>query len=103
MPMGASISEMSGGENITHHAAIRVRVTGVGNLKLAAYSYDDVRSKTLVPLVMQNATRIVPTRLVNFLEQRVSYELKTTEIDEHIRINRIVIFMKEIFTSYPGS
>lgn len=103
MPKGAALSEMSGGENITHFAAIRVRVTGTGNLRMAAYSYDDVRSKTLVPFVMASATRIVPTRIVNFLEQRASFEMKTTEIDEDIRVNRIVIFMKETFSSYPGN
>lgn len=103
MPKGAALSEVSSGENISHFAAIRVRVNGTGNLKLAVYSLDNVRGKVLVPLVMQSATRIIPTRLVNFMEQRASFELKTTEIDEYMRVNRIIIFMKEIFTSYPGS
>lgn len=103
MPKGAALSEVSSGENISHFAAIRVRANGTGNLQMTVYSLDDVRSKTLVPFVMQTTTRIVPTRLVNFMEQRAAFELKTTEMDEVFRINRIVIFMKEVFTSYPGS
>jgi len=103
MPRGAALSEGSSGESISHYAAIRIRVTGVGNLKMQVSSLDDVRSKTLVPLVMQATNRIIPTRLVNFTEQRASFELKTTEINEKFRINRIVIFTKEVFTSYPGS
>jgi hypothetical protein len=103
MPKGAALSEGSSGENISHFAAIRIRSNGVGNLKLAVYSLDDVRSKTLVALPMAAASRIIPTRLVNFMEQRASFEIKTTEIDEFFRINRIVIFTKEVFTSYPGS
>lgn len=103
MPRGAVISEGSSGEQISHFAAIRVRVTGTGNLLMSVYSLDDVRSKTLVPFVMASASRIIPTRLVNFTEQRASFELKTTVIDEYMRVNRIVIFQKEVFTSYPGS
>jgi hypothetical protein len=103
MPKGAALSEGSSGENISHFAAIRIRSNGTGDLKLAVYSLDDVRSKTLVALPMAAASRIIPTRLVNFMEQRASFEIKTTEIDEFFRINRIVIFTKEVFTSYPGS
>ena len=103
MPVGSALSETSSGESVSHFAAIRVRVNGSGSLKMKVYSLDDVRSKTLVPLTMQAANRIIPTRLVNFMEQRASFELKTTAIDEKFRINRIVLFTKEVFTSYPGS
>lgn len=103
MALGAAISEGSSGEGIVHFAAIRIRVNGVGNLKMAAFSLDDVKSKTLVPFVMQPANRIIPTRIVNFMEQRASFELKTTDINEKFRINRIVVFAKTVFTSYPGS
>lgn len=103
MAKGAALSEGSSGENIQHFSATRIRVVGSGNLRLAVYSLDDVRSKTLVPLPITPTARIIPTRLVNFVEQRASFELKTTEINEFMKVNRIVIFIKEIFTSYPGS
>lgn len=103
MPIGSAASEGSSGENISHFAAIRIRVIGIGNLQMKVSSLDNVKSKTLVPLVMQTTNRIIPTRLVNFTEQRASFELKTTSFEEKFRINRIVIFMKEVATSYPGS
>jgi hypothetical protein len=103
MAVGAATSEGSVGEQISHFAAIRIRLVGTGNLKMKVYSLDNVRSKTLVPFTMATTARIIPTRLVNFMEQRASFELKTTEIDEKFRINRIVIFTKAVFTSYPGS
>lgn len=103
MPRGAALSEQSSGENISHFAAIRIRLVGVGNLQMSVYSLDDIKSKILVPFTMATSARIIPTRLVNFMEQRAAFELKTTVIDERFRINRIVIFMKEVFTSYPGS
>lgn len=103
MAKGAALSEASLGESVSHFAAIRIRVNGTGSLKMKVSSLDDVRSKDLVPFTMQTSNRIIPTRLVNFMEQRAAFELKTTEIDEFMKINRIVIFLKEVFTSYPGS
>jgi hypothetical protein len=103
MPIGAAVSEQSSGEATTHFASIRIRVDGDGQLRLAAYSLDDLNSKVLTPLDMQLRNRYSPTRLVNFVEQRAAFELKTTAYGEFFRINRIVIFTKELYRSYPGS
>lgn len=91
------------GDSIQHISNIRVRVNGRGSLRLQVFSLDDIRTKTLVPMEMAIKTRIEPTRIVNFMEQGISFELKTTERNERFRINRIVLFAKEIFTSYPGN
>ena len=103
MPLGAALSEQSSGESISHYAAIRVRVNGVGQLRMTVFSLDDVRSKTLVPFTMSMTPRYAPTRLVNFVEQRAAFEFTTSNLDEKFRINRIVIFTKELYSSYPGS
>jgi|SRR5215203_1758709 len=103
MPKGAALSELSSGESISHFAAIRMRVNGNGALQMTVYSLDDVKSKELVPFTMATTTRIIPTRLVNFMEQRACFEIKTTEIDESFRINRIIVFTRPVYTSFPGS
>ena len=103
MPIGATSSEGSGGENIQHFSTIRIRAIGAGNLKIKVYSLDDVKTKDLVPLALTTAKRIEPNRLVNFVEQRASFELTTTELDEWVRINRIVVYLKEIYTSHPAA
>lgn len=103
MPKGAVLSEGSSGENISHFASIRIRVVGEGELRIAAYSLDDVKLKNLAPITMQVSSRIIPTRIVNFMEQRASFQLQTTGMDEVFKINRIVVFMKEVYTSYPGN
>jgi len=103
MGKGAALSEGSVGENISHFAAIRVRVTGTGNLQMKVYSIDDVKSKTLVPFVMQQTSRIIPTRIVNFMEQRAAFEITAPGMDEYFRINRITVYIKEVYTSYPGN
>jgi len=103
MPRGAALSEQSSGESTSHFASIRIRVVGKGNLNLSVYSLDDLRSKRMTPLPMEDRARFSPTRLVNFVEQRASFALYTTGMGDKFRINRIVIFSKELYKSYPGS
>jgi hypothetical protein len=103
MPVGAALSGGSSGEVISHFSAVRVRVNGTGSLRLALFSYDDVVSTTLVPLTMAASTNIVPTRLTNFQQHRASLEMKTTGIDETMRVNRIIIFAKPVFTEWPST
>lgn len=89
------------GENIHHFSHIRLRVTGSGVLRMTWYSLDDERSKALPNLTMATTTRIMPTKLSNFVEQRARLEFKTTAIDEYFIITRIVIFTKEYGSEYP--
>lgn len=101
MPYGASRTAGSGGENVSHFNAVRMRLQGTGNLQMILWSADDIRSQTLVPFEMSLLTNIQPTRLANFIEQRVALEVKTTEINEFVRINRIILFAREFGSEYP--
>jgi hypothetical protein len=103
MPASAVLSGGSGGEVISHFSAVRIRVNGAGQLRLALFSLDDVTTITLVPLTMAAFTRIVPTRLCNFQEHRAALEIKTTSIDDKMRINRIIIFSRPVFTEWPST
>lgn len=100
--MARTAREGSSGENISHINAIRMRVVGQGSLNMTLYSLQDVESQVLVPVTLSSATNRQPTRLANFMQQRASLELETTEIDDYFRINRLIIFTRETFTSYPG-
>lgn len=103
MGAGAAVSEGSGGENIQHFSTIRIRATGQGQLNIIVWSLDYQKKKILAPLQIQPRNRITPNRLVNFVEQRASFEMSTSGINEYFRINRIVVYMKEIYTSHPGA
>jgi|SRR6187399_38200 len=103
MPLGAALSEQSSGESTSHFASLRVRVDGTGLLRLAVYSLGEIQSKLMVPFTMAPKNRYSPTRIVNFVEQRATFELKTITIKEKFRINRIIVFSKELYKSYPGS
>lgn len=92
----------SQGENITHFTAVRMRLQGGGFLDMDLNSLDDTQTQQLTPFIMVSATNIQPTRLCNFVQQRASLRISTDEINEWFRINRIIIYVKEHGTSYPG-
>ena len=103
MPSGMA----SKGENINHYNGIRLRVLGTGELNIRFLSmpdFNDVQTeRVLVPLDLDamNQTR-EPLKKVNFMQQRSQVELKTTEFGAFVRINRLVVFAKPVFTNYPG-
>lgn len=88
-------------ENITHVTAIRLRVTGSGNLKIALHSLDSVRTFNCVDTAMQVATDRIANRLANFKSQRIQIEVFTTAIEEYFIIGDITAFIKPISTGYP--
>lgn len=100
--MATAGSTGSKGENISHYTAVRMRVVGNGKLRLKMVSDDGVVEQELLPMDLLERTNIQPTRLCNFTQQRAQLEIKTTHKDEIFRINRIIIYAKEIFSSYPG-
>jgi len=88
------------GEFEHHVVSVRMRVTGAGNLQC---QYTDLGTgvDVLDPIVMQTTTAIEPTKLANFQAQRIRFELKTTVIDEHFLIRRIVLYAKQVAAEYP--
>jgi len=99
---GSARENKSSGENINHYASIRLRANGAGNLIPKFYGLDEVETQTLVSLPMSSTPGREPTRLANFQQQRALLELKTTEIDETMRINRIIIYARPVFVEFPG-
>jgi hypothetical protein len=102
MPGGSALTQGSLGEVISHITGVRMRVVGSGSLQMTLFSLDDIRSQALVPFTLAASTNIEPFRLANFMEQRTALEIKTTNINEWFRINRVIVFAKPKFTMYPG-
>lgn len=91
----------AGAGNILHAGAVRLRVTGSGNLVLHLRSLQDVNNEQLASLVMEASTNVEPVQLANFTDQRIQLEGKTVDIDETFSISKIVIFAKITAASYP--
>lgn len=100
MPVNAQIGSRS--EEIVHFAGVRMRVTGSGNLDLQFLSLDNVESQTLTPLTMSTTNAREPTRLANFISQRGMLKISTNAINETFKINRIILFVKPIWSQFPG-
>ncbi len=96
------MSKSSFSGEILHFNAVRMRVTGSGNLQLSLHSLDDVKVSQLNNIVMASPTNIEPTALANYIDQRGQLELKTTELGETFVVSRITIYIRPIFSSYPG-
>jgi len=97
------VAKRGGSGEYEHHVvSVRLRVIGVGNLKLSLTDLDDIQTQNLVDVPMAVATRIEPLRLANFQSQRIRLVGKTTELGEHFKIQRILIFAKPVAQEYPA-
>ena len=88
-------------EDILHFGAVRLRINGSGNLKMQWSSIDNTYTKDLLPLAIQESPGREPMRLCNFMSQRAKLKLSTDGYDDFINVNRIVIYAKPVYTSYP--
>lgn len=94
------MAKSSSGNEI-HCVAVRLRLTGSGNLKMAITDLDQIQTQNLVDLPMQSTTRIEPTRLANIQSQRIRFEFHTELIDENFHIRKIILFTKSVAVEYP--
>jgi len=92
----------SGPEDILHFGGVRLRVIGSGNLGLEFRSLDRIDIQTLAPLPLSSATAREPTRLSNFTSQRGMLIISTNQLGAEFRINRVIVFAKQLWTQFPG-
>jgi hypothetical protein len=91
------------GVEYEHHVVgVRLRVTGAGNLQSRLSGLNDIVQDTLEDIPMQATNRLEPTVLANIQNQRIRYELFTTELNETFVIKRIIIYAKPVATEFPG-
>lgn len=86
---------------ILHCNAVRMRVTGSGNLVMTLKSLDEILTSNVPSIAMTPTTYKEPTQIANFESQRIMLEFGTEEIDEYFTISKIVIFVKPVATEYP--
>lgn len=102
MPFTETYLAGSNPEDIQHFGGVRFRLQGTGDLLMTLYDLDKVTSSELLPLTMSLLANREPTRLSNFVTQRAILNCRTEEINEFMQINRLIIFIRPIYTSYPG-
>jgi len=99
------LSPLSDGkeESIMHWNAVRLRLTGTGNLRMTMLSLSSVSSHTLTPLAMQTTTDREPVVLANFISQRMMLKGETTAIDEFMSVAKVIVFTKQLWSQYAGA
>lgn len=96
------MAKKGSGEFEHHVVGTRMRVVGIGNMKLSLTDLDDIQTEVLVPIPMALTTRFEPFRLANFQSQRIRLVGKTTEIGETFKIQRILLYGKPVAQEYPA-
>jgi len=89
------------GSVINHFGSVTLRVNGTGSLRMSLIGLDDVRTKTINPLTMSLTPGKEPTKLTNFKSQRARLRFETTAIDEYLKINKIILWIKPVASSFP--
>lgn len=95
-------SQGSAGENIQHFSHLKVRVIGSGILRGQLISLDDTYLVDLPNTTMKVVNDIEPTILTNFVTQRARIKFYTTDINEWMRFNRVIVYTKDFGSEYPG-
>jgi hypothetical protein len=102
MALGAAASSGSGGDNITHFAGIRLRITGEGDLQARFIGLDEVETHNLVEIPLSLTSRTSLLRLGNFVNQQAQLELSMSELDDNFRCNRIIIYARTLWMEVPA-
>lgn len=89
-------------ENILHFGGVRLRIDGSGQLDMQWTTINDQNESSLLPLTLEATPSREPLRLCNYMSQRAKLRLSTDVIDEYINVNKIIVFIKPVYTSYPG-
>jgi len=89
-------------EELLHAGAIKIRVVGQGVLVPTLYSLNKVNQMTTAFVTMQSPNPNEPLILTNFVSHRIMLRLETNHLNDQFRINRIILYVKPIYTSLPG-
>lgn len=88
-------------DTINHYNAVRLRVTGSGNLLMTLYGPEEIKSEELVAIEMSPTEDKTRTKLANFKHERAQLEIQTDGLDEYFEIGYIIVFVKPIASGYP--
>jgi hypothetical protein len=103
MPFAETFLAGADPENINHFGGFRMRVQGDKHLLMTLYTLDRVRSSILLPLGLDESDQTEPLRLSNFSTQRCIFRTETNEFDAFMKFNRIIFFVKPIYTQGVGN
>ena len=94
---------MPGGANIIHTVAVKMHVSGTGNLDMILRGLNNVIEEERTPFIMEATPFREKLRLCNFVSEYTKLRISTDEINEVFNIDRITFFIKPLYAAYPGT
>lgn len=88
-------------DNLIHFGGVRYRISGSGNLLSTYLGMDSVLTNTLAAIALSNTPGREPFLLANLVSQRARLQFTTTVINEVAKVNRVILYTKDIYTGYP--
>jgi hypothetical protein len=89
-------------EGIIHYGAVKVRVNGMGNLVPTFSNLDGTKIQIMPSFVMSGMPGLEPIKLVSFKTQRAFLRLGTSQLNEIFKINRVIVYVKPLWSQYAG-
>jgi hypothetical protein len=96
-------SEVAKDESYVHFGGVRIRVNGTGNLLMTFQNLDTTITAPITPLVMSSAPGAEPLTLSNYISQRAFLRIETQQLNETFRINRVIVYVKPIWSQSYGN
>lgn len=96
------IPPSSSGDALNHYAALRLRINGSGNLDVTLYGIDDAPLAIPPFVLISTSPSLEFTRLVNFINERLSIKLSMDTAGEWFKLFRAVVFGKQYGVSRPS-
>jgi hypothetical protein len=90
-----------GDDNLLHYGGVRFRITGTGNLLPVLFSMDGSITNTLATIALSATPGKEPFVLANLVSQRAKLQISTNVINETFNVNRLNLYTRGIYTSYP--
>lgn len=87
--------------DISHYAGTRIGMTGQGTIKQIFQSADYINTLQFGNVILRTSNNRSPFSLANFTDQHAALRVYMDQLDDYMRVDKIVIFAKPVFTGYP--
>lgn len=84
-----------------HTGLVRIRALGSGNLDMELFGYDEIETKTILPVALAATEKKQRDRLTTFVSQATKVKVSMDVINEYFRVDALTIFIRPQWSSAP--
>jgi hypothetical protein len=87
--------------DVSHYAGTRMGISGQGTVKQVLQSVDYIHTLQFGNNILRTSNNRSPFSLANFVDQHASVRIYMDQLDDFMRVDQLIIFIKPVFTDYP--